>query len=301
MGLTGAEDAGYIAANKLYGRKIAIGSQAQASSAAEEEVWAQPEDAYSLYRRLGGVHGLMVLTDCYIGLRWGELTGVHRDNCLLKRVDRVGGRQFTRHVLRVDPLVGALHEDEFELDDDGLAEWHRAEDARLAECREKGWKAVRRRTPKAVVKLYLGPPKNKYSAREVDIPAFLVKLLDAHLSEWPHDHPFTTPSGDWWRRGNFGRVLRPAADGREAIPQKRGFAGREEWAPILRRFTIRGARHTHDTWMKEDRVDRSLRFATMGWVPKDIEGVYEHVTPEMRRHRLDALEARWRRGQGLSS
>jgi integrase len=293
--LTGAEDAGYIAANKLYGRKIAITSHSPAS--AEEEVWAQPDEANSLYRRLAGVHGLMVLTDCYLGLRWGELTGLHRDNCLLKRVDRVGGRQFTRHVVRIDPLVGALHEDEFELDEDGLTAWHAAEDDRLEACREKGWKATRRKVPKAIVKLYLGPPKNEYSAREIDVPPFLVKLFAAHIESWPYDHPFTTPSGDWWRRGNFGRVLRPAADGRKAIPRKRGYAGREAWAPILPGFTMRGARHTHDTWMKEDRVDRALRFATMGWVPKDIEGVYEHVTPEMRRHRLDCLEERWRRGQ----
>ncbi|MFE6825542.1 hypothetical protein [Streptomyces sp. NPDC057690] len=27
------------------------------------------------------------------------------------------------------------------------------------------------------------------------------------------------------------------------------------------------------------------------------EGTYEHITPEMRRHRLDALTARWRRGR----
>lgn len=65
---------------------------------------------------------------------------------------------------------------------------------------------------------------------------------------------------------------------------------------------MRGLRHTHDTWMKEDRVDRALRFETMGWAVKDIEGVYEHVTPQMRKDRLDALEARWKRARrsGLS-
>jgi hypothetical protein len=52
--------------------------------------------------------------------------------------------------------------------------------------------------------------------------------------------------------------------------------------------------------MKDDGVDRALRFLTMGWVPKDIEGTYEHVTPEMRRHRLYRLEARWERGQRVA-
>ncbi|MFJ4009401.1 hypothetical protein [Streptomyces sp. NPDC090026] len=292
--LTGAEDAGYIAANKLFGRKIAVGGQ-RASD--EEQVWAQPDEAYQLYQRLGGVHGLMVLANCYTGLRWGELAGLHRDNCGVKRVDRIGRRQVVRHVIRVDPKVGSLHEDEIELDQDGLKVWHSAEDARLEECREKGWRATRRRVPRAVVKLYLGEPKNKYSARDVDVPEFLVKLLSEHIETWPYEYPFTTPGGDFWRRGNFGKVLRPAADGRDAIARKRGYAGRDAWKPILPRFTMRGARHTHDTWMKEDRVDRALRFATMGWVPKDIEGTYEHVTPEMRKHRLDCLQARWERGQ----
>jgi len=192
-------------------------------------------------------------------------------------------------------------EDEFELDEDGLAAWHKEEDARLEACREKEWKANRRKEPTAEVRLYLGKPKNKYSAREVDVPEFYARLLGEHIESWPYEHPFTTPGGDWWRRGNFGKTLRPAADGRDAIPRKRGFAGRAGWAPILPGFTMRGARHTHDTWMKDDRVDRALRFLTMGWVPKDIEGTYEHVTPEMRKHRLDSLEARWKRGQEIAA
>lgn len=297
--LTGAEDAGYIVANKLYGRKIAVAGGKE-ESADREEVWVQPDGAFRLYERLGGVHGLMVLADCYLGMRWGELAGLHKDNCLLKRADRIDGKPFVRHVMRIDPKVGALHEDEFELDEEGLATWEAAEDARLAASIEKGWKANRRKVPKAEVRLYLGAPKNKYSAREIDVPTFLVPLLAEHIEGWKSDHPFTTPSGDFWRRGNFGRALRPAADGRKAIGRKRGFAGREAWEPIAKGFTMRGARHTHDTWMKDDRVDRALRFLTMGWVPKDIEGTYEHVTPEMRKHRLDALEARWVRGQRVT-
>ncbi|MFF2852594.1 hypothetical protein ACFVT5_40835 [Streptomyces sp. NPDC058001] len=296
--LSGAEDAGYITANKLYGRRILVGADHQAEE--EEEVWAQPDEAFRLYERLGGVHGLMVLTDCYMGLRWGELTGLHRDNCLLKRTDRIDGKPFVRHVLRIDPLVGSLHEDEFELGDEELRAWRAAEDARLAACVAKGWKAKRRKEPKAVVKVYLGPPKNKYSAREADVPPFLVRLLEEHIEEWPHEYPFSTPDGPYWRRGNFGRVLRPAANGRDAYPGAKGHKPRAAWEPILPDFTMRGARHTHDTWMKDDGVDRALRFLTMGWVPKDIEGTYEHVTPEMRRHRLDRLEARWVRGRQVA-
>lgn len=299
--LTGAEDAGYIVANKLYGRKISVENhERDGDDADKEEVWAQPDDAYRMYERLGGVHGLMVLAECYLGPRWGELNGLHKDNCLLKRTDRIDGKPVVRHVIRIDGKVGSLHEDLFELDEAELASWQAKEDARLARCREKEWKANRRKAPESEVRLYLGPPKNKYSAREVDVPPFLVKLLGEHIESWPHDYPFVTPSGAWWRRRNFSRVLRPAADGRDAVEKQRGRAERAEWDPILPGFTMRGGRHTHDTWMKDDRVDRALRFLTMGWVPKDIEGTYEHVTPEMRQHRLTTLEARWTRGMSVA-
>jgi hypothetical protein len=60
---------------------------------------------------------------------------------------------------------------------------------------------------------------------------------------------------------------------------------------------MRAARGTADTWMKEDGVDRALRYATMGWATDDIEGVYERITPMMRTTRLDALQARWERAR----
>jgi integrase len=313
--LTGAADAGYLLANPMYGRRRKPadrpehdvtkqhGAVDHAEDAEKETVWAQPDDVFQLHRRLGGVAGLMVVTAAYTGMRWGELAGLHRSAVLLKRSDKIDRRPFERTVLRIDPAIGSLHEVEFEATEGELEKWRSAEAARLAECREKDWKAIPRKEPKTVVKLYLGPPKNRTSAREVDLPPFLVELLEKHLAAWPHEYVFATEAdGKWWRRGNFGRShLRPAADGREEIPRKRGYAGREGWEPILPGLTMRGLRHSHDTWMKDARVDRALRFETMGWaVSGDIEGVYEHVTPEMRRGRLDALEARWRRGRRVA-
>lgn len=313
MILTGAADAGYLLANPMYGRRRKTNDRPEhdvtrqhgivdhAQDQDEETVWAQPDQVYELYRRLGGVAGLMVLTTAYTGLRWGELTGLHRSNALLKRPDRIDRQPFERTVLRIDPNIGSLHTVEFELDEEGLAEWRAAEAKRLAEARAKGRNPKGRREPQHAVRQYLGPPKNKTSAREVDLPPFLVTLWEKHLADWPHDYVFCTPSGKWWWTSNFRTVLRPAADGREAKPRQRGYAGHEEWEPIVPGLTMRGLRHTHDTWMKDDRVDRALRFETMGWaVSGDIEGVYEHVTPQMRKARLDALEARWRRGRRVA-
>ena len=311
--LTGAADAGYLLANPMYGRRRQTidrpehdvtrqhGAVDHAEDGHAETVWAQPDEVYALHQRLGGVAGLMVVTIAYTGLRWGELAGLHRSNALLKRSDKIDRRPFERTVLRIDPKVGSLHEVEFELDEEGLAEWRAAEAERVAECRRKGRTGKGRREPKSVVRQYLGPPKNKTSAREVDLPPFLVTLWEKHLAEWPHEYVFASPAGKWWWRSNFRTQLRPAADGREAKPRQRGFAGREAWEPIVPGLTMRGLRHTHDTWMKDDRVDRALRFQTMGWaVSGDIEGVYEHVTPEMRKGRLEALEARWRRGRRVA-
>jgi len=297
MILTGAVDAGYILGNPLFKRSRQTGRTVDYHQKAEE-VWAQPADALAIADRLGGVHGLMVLTACFTGLRWGELAGVHRSNCLLLRSDRLDGKAFVRHVLRVDPAVGSLHEVEFQLSPEELEEWRRQEAARVAAAAEAGKVPRPRREPVHQVKLFLDRPKTHTSAREVDLPPFLVDLLGAHLATWKHEYPFSTPGGQFWRRGNFIRqALRPAADGREAIARKVGTAGREAWAPILPGFTMRGARHTHDTWLKENRVDRALRFERMGWAVQDIEGTYEHVTPLMRREMLDALQDRWERAR----
>ncbi|MFE2911307.1 hypothetical protein [Kitasatospora indigofera] len=296
MILTGAADAGYLLANPMYGRNRKTGARREEKV---EQVWAQPDEVVRIADRLGDVAGLMVITEAWMGLRWGELAGLHRDNCLLVRRDRLeNGKPSMRHVIRIDPQKGSLHEVEFPLSKAELTSWRAREEERIAAAVAAGRVPRQRAEPEHQVRLFLDPPKNEKSAREVDVPPFLVELLSQHMATWPHEFVFSTPGGQWWRRGNFTRQrLRPAADGRAAIPRKVGTAGRPGWEPILPGVTMRSLRHTHDTWMKEDRVDRALRFATMGWVVKDIEGTYEHVTPQMRIERLDALQARWERAQ----
>jgi integrase len=298
MILTAAADAGYLLANPLYGRRLSK-KAAPAAVVDREKVYAQPTEVHQVAQRLGGaddVRGLMVITDAFTGLRWGELAGLHKSNCLLLRRDRLAdGNSFIRHVIRVDPFVGSLHEVEVELTGDELAVWRAAEDERIAKGLAAGRAPRRRKDPETRIDMFLGPPKNATSAREVDVPPFLVGLLTEHMARWPHEYPFCTPSGEgaFWRRGNFGADLRPAADGRTAVARRQGTAGREAWEPIRPGMTMRSLRGSHDTWLKEDRVDRALRYQNMGWATDDIEGVYERVTPDMRRARLDGLERRW--------
>lgn len=275
MIITGAVDAGMLNANPLYGRRIAKSAGRTVGGAIKDEkVWVQPPQAVAVARRLSEPMQLMVITAAWTGMRWGELAGLHRSNCLLPRhVQLEDGTPWTRWVLRVDAALGALHE---------------VGEERPAHLLVDGG-------PETRTKLYLGPPKNVNSVREIDLPPFLVSLLRSHLAVWPHDYPFSTPRGKFWRRPNFGRTFRPAADGRPMEPARQGTRGRKAWSPVATGLTMHGLRHSHDTWMKDDKVDRALRFQVMGWAVQDIEGTYEHVTPDMRWSRIESLQARWER------
>lgn len=63
--------------------------------------------------------------------------------------------------------------------------------------------------------------------------------------------------------------------------------------PILPGLTFHEGRHSHATWLVEDGISEVARRARLGQKMKGIARVYDHVTPEMRRQILDALEARW--------
>ncbi|MEO3766430.1 hypothetical protein [Streptomyces sp. B5E4] len=43
----------------------------------------------------------------------------------------------------------------------------------------------------------------------------------------------------------------------------------------------------------DDGVDRALRYEVVGWATDDIKGAYERITPEMRKRRVDKLQARF--------
>ncbi|OZM76567.1 tyrosine-type recombinase/integrase [Pseudonocardia sp. MH-G8] len=69
-------------------------------------VWARPEQALQVAlnsaRLAGPATGILMLTAAWTGARWGELTGLHRDNTHL-HPDSVGR-------IVIAPDVGALHE-----------------------------------------------------------------------------------------------------------------------------------------------------------------------------------------------
>lgn len=262
--LTGAVDARHLLVNPLYGRRR-TGKSASAAvktkrKASDEEKWAPPEVVVQLAERLGPANGLLVLTTAFTGLRWGEATGLHRDQVLLARRQPHDGDVFECPVIRV---VQELAEVE-ERDEDGK---------------------------KLGTVLRIEETKNATSTRDIDVPPFLARLLRYHLQDWPHEYAFCTSTGRWWRRSNWGsKVMRPAADGREARERRQGVSGREAWAPLMPGLSMRDLRHTHDTYQAQIGVRPVLAFEQAGHKYPGIKGTYQHATPAMRRERLEGLQ-----------
>ncbi|MFF8829265.1 hypothetical protein [Streptomyces sp. NPDC015131] len=270
--LTGAVDAKHLAVNPLFGRRRTRATAVVVTAKkAEEEKWVRPEVVLQLAERLGPAVGLHVLTTAFTGLGWGEGAALHRDNVLRVRRQPHDGGWFECPTVQVDPLVGELVEYTGR-DEDGN---------------------------KTGMVLQLEPPKNGKRARGIDIPPFLAVLLRYHLEDWPHPYVFCTPSGTFWRRSNFTRAnIRPAADGREALPVVRGRAARDGWEPIMPGLTMRDLRHTHDTYQDQIGVRPALAFEQAGHARPGIKAVYQHPTPAMRQERLDGLQDIFERAMG---
>ena len=58
-------------------------------------------------------------------------------------------------------------------------------------------------------------------------------------------------------------------------------------------FTFHERRHTHRTWLSDDGISDIGRAARLGQKLPGMADVYEHLTPEMKRRTLKALQARW--------
>lgn len=259
--MNGAVDSRHLAVNPLAGRRLTGLPADTAKRKSDEDTVAEPEVVLQLARRLGPVYGLHVVTAAFTGLRYEELTGLHRRNALLERRQRHDGGVFTCPVIRVDEREGALAE-YYKRDENGKRRCHRG----------------------------LEPPKNDKSARDVDLPPFLAQMLEKHLAGWPHEFVFTTVTGKFWWRSYWHEVLRPAADGRDARPKARGTAVKAEWEPLMPGLTMRDLRHTHDTWQEQIDVRPVLGYEQMGHKYPGIKGTYRHPTPPMRAERLEGLQ-----------
>lgn len=263
-------DGGLLKFNPLAGRRL---TDLPAPSA--PKVWAQPEQVYRMTLRCPTeALRLHILTHAYLGLRPGEVQAVTRES-LVTRKDTVDGRPFVRTVLVIDPLVGQV------------IDYYEPSAA-------AGGKAVR--------VVHLGPPKPPNGPREVDVPPFLARLFEAHAKTWPHEYLMCREDGEWWHEPAFiENIFRRIVEGRGSRLGGK-LDAREAWEPIAPGLTPHGLRHSHNTWMDEDRINRVLMCDRMGHEYKVADersstDIYAHPTPAMRLQLVKAMEVRWRNSQ----
>lgn len=132
--------------------------------------------------------------------------------------------------------------------------------------------------------MWLGPPKSEAAARRIDLPPFLIDLLEEVIESHDYDQVFLSQTGRWLRRSNFDRrIWRPACDG----DPTRG------WPPIITGAVFHGLRHLHKTLLDEARLPDVIVNERMGHQMPGIGGVYSHVTDTMRKRLLNELQRRW--------
>ncbi|KAB8186963.1 hypothetical protein FH608_046595 [Nonomuraea phyllanthi] len=128
------------------------------------------------------------------------------------------------------------------------------------------------------------------------------------------------PASDGWYAARGGKDARPAAPvlvdvsaswpgkainppwpaGADSYPRGRGIPGLPaeaalwNWRPIMKDLTPHGLRHSHETWMAEDRIADVLRDERMGHIGDgSMRSHYTHVTDQMRGELVESLQKRW--------
>ena len=117
------------------------------------------------------------------------------------------------------------------------------------------------------------------------MPPFLVDLLAQLRHRRPDtEFVFTGADGGLHRRSNFRRrVWIPALTGDDA----------RSWPPVQPGLHFHDLRHTHKTWLIEDRVPEVVQHQRLGHRFGGVMGTYSHVTRPMIDDLLAALQARW--------
>lgn len=224
-----------------------------------KRIWAEPDEVLQIADQTARCYdpsgAVLVVTAAWTGARWGELTGLHRDNLHLED-----------HCLVIDPHVGSLHESA------GAKLW-------LGPPKNAG--SARTITlPQFLV------PLLRRHLDSVD-SEFVFVTPDGH---WHRRSNFARrcmrPAADGNVVGSD-RPEEPTAETRQPDPHAQTF-------PVKPGLTFHGLRHTHKTWMIADAVPEIAQSRRLGHILHDkIQQTYSHVAGEVERRLLQGLQNRW--------
>lgn len=206
---------------------------------------------------------LFVLLAVLTGMRWSEIAGMRTGD--LHLTPPADGRDAAGYY-RIDPRVGALHQDEH-------------------------------------ARPYFGPPKSGSQSalapgykpgRIIDLPPFLVLILLAYLETLPATADgllFPGKYGQPRRYEAFSTgAWRPACDGRPAYVSPKGRSVREALPAIWPGLQFHDCKHTHKAILNDLRVHHAMQDYRLGHVSPGAPGVYSHPTAQMRADLVDGLE-----------
>ncbi|WP_433226946.1 tyrosine-type recombinase/integrase [Microtetraspora malaysiensis] len=299
------------AKKKAKGRK---GVRRIAQAAEKKKAWADPLAAFLYAERCAALTGRWVdfvkqIAFVYTGARWSELLalgpGSIKDGLLNldTKLYELSGRFYTGHPK--DGSIRVIDLPPF------LVELLSTIEARRCTCSPREMGPGDPPWCEGGEYLFLGPdgghPRRSTYGRRVVRPAAdgwhpargnkgAMPVLADVFNGWPGALVAPWPAavkGQPYEAPRLAELSR----GHKTLPSSTPIA---TWLPVARELTVHGLRHSHQTWMAEDRIADVLRDKRMGHTVEDDARIaslmrdhYTHVSEQMRAELIAALERRW--------
>lgn len=211
--------------------------------------------------RLRAHEALLVRIVYWTGMRWSEVAGMRRS---FLHVGKGDGIVEEAGYYVIDPYIGAVHED--------------ASSRRFFGPAKSG----------ATGRLQPGLP----SGRIIDLPPFLVALIEEHLKTLPEGQEllFANGKGDPLRYDDWNtNRWRKAVDGRPEYKPPIGRA-RPTLEPIILGLRLHDGKHSHGAMLDEMFIHPAMRDYRLGHATPGTRGVYSRPTVQMRIDLVNALQ-----------
>lgn len=238
---------------------------------------------------------ILTVTKAWTGVRWGELVGLERpyfrmatlriEHQLAELDDgtwlRCPPKEDSRRNIDIPPFLTALLSRQISAT--------QADRLTACSCSRPG-----RETHPGGVFMFTGRSSRKRNAK-----GKLETVTAAHWRRSGFESMVFKPAAEGWYPRKAPLPRRPVPVTAEPFPgvpvRGRNYVERSEacWTPIAEGLTPHLLRHTHRTWMTEDRIPEVLTHERLGHELGGVGARYTHVTDSMRAELLDALTDRW--------